>query len=98
MEDDALPLEDRDVLLRVFCIGDWGHPSHDLAASMSSYGTSHGNPDCILGLGDNFYPNGVESVEDDQFNTCWRDVYLKYENLSCPWHLILGTYFKFTES
>ena len=98
MEDNSDHLESRDVLLRVYCIGDWGRPCPTLAASMSRFGAIHGNPDCILGLGDNFYPNGVESVEDSQFNTCWKEVYLKHENLCCPWYLILGRVYFYMQS
>ena len=93
MGEDAKQHELGNVFLRVYCIGDWGRPNPGLASSMNDYATLNGNPDCILALGDNFYPSGVESVEDELFNSCWKDIYLKYSNLCCPWHLILGTYF-----
>ena len=32
------------------------------------------NPEFILSLGDNFYPDGVASVNDTQWDTKWRQV------------------------
>lgn len=48
--------------------------------------------DCILGLGDNFYPSGVLSVNDPLFNSCWRNVFLRYPSLQVPWYLTLGNH------
>lgn len=85
-EAPALPV------LRVLVISDFGHPNPQLAAAMHAYATIHGFPDCVLGLGDNFYEAGVSSVDDPQFASSWRDVYLVHESLRCPWHLVLGNH------
>jgi hypothetical protein len=78
--------------IRFFAIADFGQPScTELAAGLNAYAESSGSPDFILGLGDNFYPDGVSSVDDPKFED-WRNVYLKYENLKCPWHLVLGNH------
>jgi hypothetical protein len=83
--------DDDDVILRVFCIGDFGQSNELLAGHMNNYAVSQGKPpDCILGLGDNFYPMGVESIDDEAFNTRWKQTFLQYPTLCCPWHLVLG--------
>ena len=32
--------------------------------------------DFIMALGDNFYPDGAEAVDDERFNYNWRDKYI----------------------
>lgn len=46
----------------------------------------------IIALGDLFYDFGVRDVNDERFNTTWRDVYLTGEskNLHIPWYLVAG--------
>lgn len=78
--------------LRVFCIGDFGHPNPTIASCMAKYAAQNGAPNFILGLGDNFYPNGVSSVDDEKFNTHWRDIYLPHADLRCPWYMVLGNH------
>jgi hypothetical protein len=29
-----------------------------------------------LSLGNNFFPEGVDSVDDEAFSRCWRDVFV----------------------
>ncbi len=60
------------------------------------------NPiDFVCGLGDNFYPYGVEDVDDPLFETHWADVFLNNDNktgkpdrsgLRVPWHMALGNH------
>lgn len=90
--DGGLRADDKDVVLRLYCVGDFGRPNPDLAAAMNAHAATHGFPDCILGLGDNFYEAGVRSVDDPLFDTVWRDVYLEHASLRCPWHLVLGNH------
>lgn len=33
----------------------------------------------VLALGNNFFPEGVESVDDEAFTRCWRDVFINAE-------------------
>jgi hypothetical protein len=52
-----------------FAIGDWGaneRPTRTLAQAMSDFAATH-PPAFILSLGDNFYPQGVHSTKDLQF-------------------------------
>jgi hypothetical protein len=90
--------------LRFFAIGDWGAPSdvanevkgaRDVAAAMARWAREHygGSPDFILGLGDNFYENGAQSVNDSCFDTQWVDVFLRpHVELRVPWWHILGNH------
>jgi hypothetical protein len=76
--------------MRFYAIGDFGYPSPEMkrvAAAMQLYSEINGPPDFILGLGDNFYPSGVDSVKDRQFQTSWEDVFLRYQSLRVPWHI-----------
>ena len=71
-----------------YAFGDWGKNNQDFADSMASYGS----PDFILALGDNFYPYGVQSVDDEAFQTSWSYPFLRHANLRRPWHVVLGNH------
>jgi tartrate-resistant acid phosphatase type 5 len=76
--------------IRFYAIGDFGYPSPEMkrvASAMQLYSEMNGPPNFILGLGDNFYPSGVDSVNDRQFKTSWEDVFLQYPSLRVPWHI-----------
>jgi len=45
----------------------------------------------IISTGDNFYPVGVESVNDSQFKNKWEDMYAA-ASLQIPWYLVLGNH------
>jgi hypothetical protein len=50
-----------------FALGDFGgntDASKALADGMDRWAQQHARPDFIVGLGDNFYPNGVSSVDE----------------------------------
>ena len=52
---------------------------------------SDGLPGCelVLYLGDNFYDDGVDSVDDEQFETKFE---MPYSNLSLPFYVVLGNH------
>eukprot|EP01038_Epipyxis_sp_PR26KG_P010456 gene10456-14044_t len=78
-----------------YAIGDYGYPTPDIkqtAFAMSDYAISNEPPKFILALGDNFYPNGVQSVSDSLFKRFWIDVFLKYDSLRVPWRVVLGNH------
>lgn len=50
------------------------------------------NVSFVLSLGDNFYPNGVESVDDYRFTSTFTDVYLKNDLKNTPWFIIAGNH------
>lgn len=48
---------------------------------------------CVLSLGDNFYNNGVASVQDSLWEMAFRQVYMKYgSSLRVPWHPVFGNH------
>lgn len=76
-------------------IGDWGAITGigqlPIADAMAKYADE--NPvDFIVAAGDNFYPWGVESVNDEQFNEKWRDVYDQPSLKNLTWYLSLGNH------
>jgi acid phosphatase len=78
-----------------YTIGDWGKLSPGLlnvANSMDimSKDTEY-KPNFILSLGDNFYPGGVESTEDEKWKTLFSNIFTG-KNLYCPWYSILGNH------
>ena len=48
----------------------------------------------IIGTGDNFYnPDGVTSVNDNNWNTHWADIYpIKKHLKGLPWFGVLGNH------
>lgn len=61
-----------------------------VAAVCAAKDDEHG-PGCdfVLYLGDNFYDDGVESVEDEQFQTKFE---LPYAELDLPFYVVLGNH------
>jgi len=80
--------------LHFFTFGDWGRNGHynqkELADMMDIIGTKV-EPEFIISTGDNFYPNGVASVNDPYWKTSFEDVYNGF-SLFCPWYVVLGNH------
>lgn len=50
-------------------------------------------PEFILALGDNFYTDGVASTNDSMWNTHFRDVYFRSDELrGIPWRPVIGNH------
>lgn len=79
-----------------FIVSDFGNVTKEVrctAEAMNQYALSHGQPDFIAALGDNFYPNGPESVDDPMFEEIWREQFVRpYPALQVPWRMILGNH------
>ncbi len=77
-----------------YAIGDWGRSGQfkqkELAETMELAATEV-EPEFIISTGDNFYPNGVSSVDDTQWNSSFESVYSGH-HLHCDWHVILGNH------
>lgn len=73
------------------CIGDWGDLSDQ---NIIKYFESFKNVDFYL-LGDNFYPNGVESVKDEQWDKKFKTLFPKQSKKYCCLgnHCYLGNVF-----
>lgn len=79
--------------VRCLALGDMGtgHPDQRLVArSMSLYAEREGT-DFILTLGDNFYEDGVTSVDDPQWKTKFENVY-DAKSLGVPVYASLGNH------
>lgn len=71
------PAQPGETYLRCVVFGDMGTGHDDqrvVAAAMAARAKADG-VDFLLTTGDNFYPNGVESVEDPQWTTKLEDIY-----------------------
>ena len=83
--------------VRFFVLGDWGEQSAAVArvgASMAHDASTNGVPDFIVSLGDNFYPAGVRSTSDRQFQKTWYEQLVgPYPLLHhVPWKVVLGNH------
>uniref|UniRef100_A0A7S1T6Y3 Calcineurin-like phosphoesterase domain-containing protein n=1 Tax=Compsopogon caeruleus TaxID=31354 RepID=A0A7S1T6Y3_9RHOD len=83
--------------LRFFVIGDWGRDGWccqtDVGYEMAR-AAEVVKPAFLLNVGDNFYQTGVASVDDEQWQTSWRGVYLdNYKSMeTIPWLTVLGNH------
>ena len=81
--------------LQFIVIGDWGrHGSRgqrSVAEQMNDLATS--NPvDFIVSTGDNFYPNGVENVDDPCWQESFEIIYSLPALKDIPWYIALGNH------
>jgi tartrate-resistant acid phosphatase type 5 len=74
--------------------GDWGRQGEqdqvEVAAQMAS-SSQKLNPRFIVSVGDNFYENGVQSVDDPHWQKSFEEVY-RDPALQVPWYCILGNH------
>lgn len=55
--------------------------------------SSEDPPQFVIALGDNFYDDGVSSVNDTLWNSLWKDIYIKnFTGLNIPWYGVLGNH------
>lgn len=78
-----------------FVIGDWGrkgqHGQKELGRTMALFAEQL-KPSFIVSTGDNFYPDGVESIEDKHWKVSFEEPY-GYESLqSINWYTVLGNH------
>ena len=80
--------------LAFLAMGDWGR---DGAFNQREVGQAMGvaanelNSAFVLALGDNFYEDGVQSVEDPKWRTSFEDIYTA-PSLQTPWYVALGNH------
>lgn len=84
-------------------IGDWGWDAEvhgnlgsrscqqAIADSMDSTMKQLGDVQFVINVGDSFYPNGVTTRSDKQWDTKWRDVYSSALR-SVPWYSVYGNH------
>ena len=75
-------------------LGDWGRAGDrhqlDVAASMARAAAEIGSR-FVISVGDNFYPAGVQSVDDPQWQASFEQVYAA-PSLQTPWYVALGNH------
>lgn len=80
--------------LHFLLLGDWGrqgkHHQSDVAAQMAR-AASERRCRFIVSVGDNFYEDGVSSVNDPQWQTSFENIY-RAPSLQVPWYVILGNH------
>ena len=79
--------------LSFLAVGDWGMETNEqrrVAAQMAKSAEAIGAR-FVISTGDNFYPKGVASVEDERWKTSFEDVYAA-PALMIPWYIALGNH------
>jgi tartrate-resistant acid phosphatase type 5 len=80
--------------LNFLALGDWGRNGEqdqmDVALQMAKTG-GQSNVRFVLAVGDNFYENGVTSVDDPHWQNSFEKVYTA-PSLQVPWYVILGNH------
>ncbi|XP_031558063.1 tartrate-resistant acid phosphatase type 5-like [Actinia tenebrosa] len=99
-EVSCLPERNEDTRLSFFAVGDFGgtdlfpfytYTQKRVAQTMGKL-ADLGNISMILGLGDNFYYDGVQTVDDPRFKTTFEDVYTAPALERAKWLMIAGNH------
>lgn len=80
--------------LNFLVFGDWGRLGEQdqvEVAEQMARAAGNLNPRFIISVGDNFYENGVKSVDDPQWQKSFEEVY-RDPALQVPWYCILGNH------
>lgn len=81
--------------IRLVALGDWGSARRaqaEVARAMDRVAAAVGGLHGGLFLGDNFYPQGVQDVDDPQFTTTFAEVYDTAWLGLLPWYPVLGNH------
>lgn len=76
-------------------VGDWGRGgeyNQSLVAEAMARKSKSAMPDWIVSVGDNFYEAGLTSVEDEAFDTSFKEIYHHDELKDVPWYAVLGNH------
>lgn len=81
--------------LSFLVVGDWGKPdlsadARAVAAQMAKEAEAR-DASFVISAGDNFYGEGVDSVNDPLWKTVFEDVY-SAPSLQVPWYVVLGNH------
>ncbi len=80
--------------LNFLVVGDWGRNGHYHQQSVAHWmeiAMHHLDGDFIVSTGDNFYPNGVASVNDPYWQSSYEAIY-QGPNSFAPWYVVLGNH------
>lgn len=81
--------------LRLLVVGDWGSGQYEqweVAQGCEAVAREVGGFHAGIFLGDNFYPGGVESVDDPLWKEYFEDVYDTEHLRGLTWYAILGNH------
>lgn len=80
--------------LNFLVLGDWGRNGEFFQKPVSremSKASKTLDSEFIISVGDNFYPDGVQSTQDPQWKISFEDVYYQHD-LNKPWYVVLGNH------
>merc|ERR1719197_2109221 len=83
--------------LSFIAIGDWGgqeeapYTTPSQLVTAKAMANAGDQAEFILAIGDNFYVEGVESVDSVRFNATFEKVYWQ-QSLQKPWHVVAGNH------
>lgn len=83
-----------DSALNFLVVGDWGRCGEYFqkeVAEQMSFASISGEADFIVSTGDNFYPNGVASIDDPLWDKSYENVYTQF-SLQKDWYVVLGNH------
>lgn len=89
---DSFKRSDADLIF--FVVGDWGRQNNEdqaKAAKLMGDVAECMGPLFVISTGDNFYPSGLTSVDDVNFQQSFTNVY-KAPGLQVPWFAVLGNH------
>lgn len=85
------PAEALGLGLNFLAIGDWGTPGvASVAAAMGEWAEEMA-PGFVISTGDNFYPSGVNGVDDPRWLAQYEEMFAA-PGLACPWYAVLGNH------
>jgi tartrate-resistant acid phosphatase type 5 len=87
----ARPTQALDLGLNFLAIGDWGSPGVATVAKAMGEWAEDMMPRAVISTGDNFYPSGVQSIDDPRWQSGYENVFTA-PGLTCPWHVVLGNH------
>ncbi len=76
--------------LQFLVIGDWGRGG-TLEQIETADQMAKQSPDFIISTGDNFYDEGVESLDDPHWRDSYENIY-HHSSLQVPWYISLGNH------
>lgn len=86
--------DNADLLAAFLVIGDWGRRGEFNQSKVSKAMSAKADqlhPQFIISTGDNFYPHGLNSTSDKEFDYSFRQVY-NWTGLQVPWYSVLGNH------
>lgn len=83
-----------DSSINFLLLGDWGRSGsyYQKAVANQMQTSARKNPiDFVFSMGDNFYPSGVNSIDDAGWRESFENVY-SFKSLNVPWYTVFGNH------